>query len=114
MIFERNASSREKGEKSKVPEKSSRKAALEKLSRSHLIEIIFTLQQHERNLVKERDSLKQLLASQGSAGSGATSVPGIVEHAQQAAEKCLESLRDMNEKAQEANNQDHNHSTSRK
>lgn len=88
-----------------MPEKSSRKAALEKLSRSQLIEIIFTLQQHEQNLVKERDSLKQLLARQGSAGAATNSVPGIVEHAQQAAEKCLESVRDMNEKAQEANNQ---------
>lgn len=88
-----------------MTEKSSRKAALEKLGRSQLIEIIFTLQQHERNLVRERDSLKQLLASQGPSNGNAPSMPGIVEHAQQAAEKCLESVRDMNEKAQEANNQ---------
>lgn len=97
--------------KTKVSENSSKDAELKKLTQAQLIQIISTLQQQQRKLIAERNILKKQvleLSAQKTAdtsGDDASSAPEIVKQAQQAAKKSLELVRDMNEKAQIANNE---------
>lgn len=100
-----------RGLKQKVPNDSSKDAALEKLTQVQLIEIVDTLKKQQQKLIEERDVLRrqlQELSSQNIASNivgNTPSVSSIVEQTQQTAEKCLESVRDMNAKAQLANNE---------
>lgn len=95
----------------KVSENSSKDAELRKLTQAQLIQIVFTLQQQQRKLIAERNMLKkkvQELSAQKSGSNSAdtaSTAPEIVKQAQQTAKKSLELVRDMNEKAQIANNE---------
>lgn len=94
-----------------MSENSSKDAELKKLTQAQLIQIISTLQQQQRKLIAERNILKKQVLelsakkTADTSGGDASSAPEIVKQAQQAAKKSLELVRDMNEKAQIANNE---------
>lgn len=97
--------------KTKVSENSSKDAELKKLTQNQLIQIISTLQQQQRKLIAERSILKKQLLKlsaqnqENNSGDAVSSTPEIVKQAQQTVKKSLELVRDMNEKAQIANNE---------
>ena len=93
-----------------VSETSSREEELKGLDNSQLVEMVLVLKQHEIQLIEERDVLRGKLRLLESTDPDSipvsdmfASMSGIVDQAQQTAERCLESVRDMNQKAQEAN-----------
>lgn len=82
---------------------------LRRMNRTELIEIIYALQQNEKNLRDENEDLRQQLEDKilrmenaGSIAEAALSLNHIFEDAQQSAQQYLDSIQAANQEAEQA------------